>query len=48
MVIAPHKSKSDAKAEARKASTDAKGRSPEVKSRRDRVGRGEERSAPEA
>jgi translation initiation factor IF-3 len=37
MVIAPLKSKSDAKAEARKASAGAKGKSAEVKSRRDRV-----------
>ncbi|WP_309131035.1 translation initiation factor IF-3 [Brevibacterium sp.] len=38
MVIAPHKSKSDAKAEARsKAANEAKGRTTEVKSRRDRL-----------
>lgn len=47
MVIAPHKSKSDAKAEARKASSDAKGRGAEVKSRRDRVA-AEKNAAPEA
>lgn len=47
MVIAPHKSKSDAKAEARKASEDAKGNVAEVKSRRDRVA-AEKHAAPDA
>lgn len=37
MVIAPHRSKADAKAESRKASEGAKGTTAEVKSRRDRV-----------
>ena len=48
MVIAPHKSKSDAKAEARKASADAKGKSAEVKSRRDRVAAEKNAARPDA